>query len=114
MIDQNGYYFPKNNYTKQIYVSLYDRSGVESVRLTLKGVFPVNKPTVDMSYEATDILRIGVTLSVDKVESYSLIGRVRSTLSNVVGDVARKTVEMLGDAGGTVKQGIVSAAGNIL
>jgi len=112
MVDENGYYYPKNNYKKQIYVAMYDRSGVESVRLLLKGTFPRNKPTVDASYEGGELLHLGVVLSVDKVEVTSLIGSIRSGITNVVGDVARKTAEMLGDVGGTV-QGVVSAAGNI-
>jgi len=112
-VDQNGYYFPKNNYKKQIYVAMYDRSGVESVRLVLKGAFPMNKPTIEASYEGDGLLRLGIVLSVDAVETTSLIGSIRTGITNVVGDVARKTVEMLGDAGGTVG-GVVSAAGNIL
>lgn len=113
MVDEKGYYYPKNSYKKQIYVAMYDRSGVESVRLLLKGVFPTNKPTVEASYAGEDLLRLGIVLSVDKVETTSLIGNIRSGITNVVGDVARKTVEMLGSAGGTA-QGDISAAGNLL
>lgn len=112
MVDESGYYYPKNSYKKQIYIAMYDRSGVESVRLLLKGVFPMNKPSVEASYEGEGLLRLGIVLSVDKVETISLIGSIRSGITNIVGDVARKTVEMLGSAGGTV-QGVVSAAGNI-
>lgn len=112
IIDENGYYHPKDHYKKVIYVSLYDRSGVESVRLILKGTFPVNKPSIEVTYSGGDLLRLGVVLSVDKVEATSLIGKIRSGITNVVGDVARKTVEMLGDAGG-MADGIISSSGNI-
>jgi hypothetical protein len=96
-----------------IYVAMYDRSGVESVRLELKGAFPTNKPTIEAAYDAEDALRLGVVLSVDHIETTSLIGSVRSGITNIVGDVARKTKELLGDAGGTA-QGVVTTAGNIL
>jgi len=102
MVDPDGYYHPKANYKKQIFVAMYDRSGVESVRLTLQGTFPVNKPTIEASYTADGLLRLGVILSVDEVKTTSLIGTLRSGITNIVGGVARKTAEMLGDVGGMV------------
>lgn len=112
-IDQDGYYYPKDNYKKHIIVALYDRSGVESVRFTLKGCFPKNKPRIEVDHEAEDALRLSVILSVDMIDMYSLIGAIRGAITNVVGDVARQTKEMLGGVGGTAS-GIISKAGNIL
>jgi len=100
MIDEDGFYYPKENYRKNIYVILYDRSGVESVRFTLKGAFPKNKPTVSLSYRSDDMLKFDISLSVDVVEMFSLIGTVRGVITNVLGNVASKTKEILGSKGG--------------
>lgn len=96
MVDQQGYYHPKSEYKKEIFVAMYDRSGVESVRLTLRGTFPVNKPTIDVSYDADGLLRLGVVLSVDEVVTSSLIGSIRAGIVNAAGGAVRKARELLG------------------
>ena len=87
IIDDQGYYYPKSNYKKRIYTSLYDRSGVETVRFTLFGVFPTNKPVLDLSYSPNEILRYTVELNVDEIEMYSLIGSALKTVTKAVGEV---------------------------
>lgn len=83
-VDEEGYYHPKNAYKKNIYVSLYDRTGVESVRFTLKGAFPTTVPKFDVSYGSNDVTKLSVELSVDFVESRSIIGMVRGAITNAV------------------------------
>jgi len=87
MIDDLGYYYPKSHYKKRIYVSLYDRTGIETVRFTLLGVFPTNKPVVDLSYSPNELLRYTVNLSVDEIEMYSLIGSALKTVTKAAGEV---------------------------
>ena len=87
MIDKEGYYHPKNNYTKQIYISMYDRSGLESARFTLKGCFPKNKPLIPLSYSSEDVLRLNFNLSVDTIEMTSLVGSIRGAVTNAIGGV---------------------------
>jgi hypothetical protein len=84
MIDEDGYYYPKSNYKKQIHVALYDRSGLESVRFNLKGSFPKNKPIVNLSYGTEDMLRLDVNLQIDDVEMFSVIGSVRGAVTDAV------------------------------
>jgi hypothetical protein len=114
MIDGQGYYYPKSHYKKSLFVAMYDRSYVESVRFEMKGAFPIRKPLVDLTYGDEDVLRYAVEFSVDKIEMTSLIGSIRGgdTL-NVAGDIAAKTIALLGGSGGTVS-GLVTASGNIL
>jgi hypothetical protein len=114
MIDEDGFYYPKHNYKKNIHVALYDRSGVESVRFTLKGAFPKTKPGVSLSYKTEDVLRLEVTLQVDMVEMFSLIGSIRGAITNVAGSVLSQTKEMLGSVGGLGADGVITNAGNIL
>jgi hypothetical protein len=104
IIDAAGYYYPKNEYKKNVYVALYDKTRVESMRFILHGAFPTTRPSVDLSYTSEDMLRINVDLQVNQVEVYSLISKVRTDVTNVVGDVARKAKESLGDMGGLSDQ----------
>lgn len=113
MVDDDGYYYPKNNYKKNMFVAMYDRSYVESVRFELKGAFPVRKPSVNLSYGDDDVLRYVVEFSVDQVSMTSLIGSIREGVTDVAGDIAAKTVGLLGDAGGTVG-GAITKSGNII
>jgi hypothetical protein len=113
MVDSEGYYYPKNHYRKNMVIAMYDRSYVESVRFELRGAFPVRKPTVDLAYSDDDVLRYVVEFSVDRISMTSLIGSIREGITNVAGDMATKTVELLGGAGGTVGKSITSS-GNVL
>ncbi len=114
-IDEQGYYYPKNHYKKNIYVALYDRSGVESVRFNMKGVFPKNKPPIGVSYGSEGMLKLNVVLSVDIIEMFSMIGSIRGAVTNVIGSIAKQTKEMLGSVpGGSIANGVVTKAGNVL
>jgi hypothetical protein len=88
IIDKNGFYYPKNNYKKTIYISLYDRTGIESVKFELSGVFPTNKPTIALAYGDDGVQKIAITLSVDKIKMTSLIGSARRLVTGAMGDVA--------------------------
>lgn len=94
MVDEEGFYYPKHDYAKQIYVSLYDRSGLESARFTLKGCFPKNKPSIPLSYSSEDVLRLNINLSVDSVEMYSLIGSVKGAIQGVLGGAVEKVKKL--------------------
>lgn len=96
VVDEDGYYHPKNKYKKTIFVSLYDRSGVQSVKFTLKGVFPRMKPGFGLSYNSEGILTLPMVLSVDTIEASSLIGSIREGVVNFAGGIAGKAGSMLG------------------
>jgi hypothetical protein len=112
MIDEQGYHHPKNNYSKQIYVSLYDRSGIESVKFIMKGTFPTSKPSVALSYNANDIQRVDISLSVDNIEMWSLTGSIRSGIAGLIGGVVGGVVggvaanAVMGVGGGAVSRGL--------
>jgi len=84
MIDQNGYYYPKNVYKRDVYIALYDRTKVESARFRLKGCFPKSHPIIHPSYASEGVMMAQITLSVDSIETSSLIGDIRSTLTKFV------------------------------
>lgn len=92
MIDTDGFYHPKSEYKKTIFISMYDRSGVESVRFTLLGVFPITKPAMDLSYTANEIQHYTIGLNVDYLEMYSLVGSILKTVTKTAGSVLGKIV----------------------
>lgn len=98
MIDHKGYYYPKLNYRRDVYILLYGKPGVESIKFKLMGTFPKTHPKIHPSYAADDVLRAHITLSVDKVVPSSLIGSVRRGAMNLLGDVADKVGSMFGTA----------------
>lgn len=113
MIDQQGYHHPKMDYAKQIYISLYDRSGIESVKFVMTGAFPTLKPTIDLSYGANDVQYVNVLLSVDNIETWSLTGSIRSAITDlmgggIVGEVlgAPATNIITNAVGGALSQGL--------
>jgi len=86
VVDKSGYYYPKNHYKKDFYVFLYDKTGLESTKFTLKGAFPKRRPSYSLSYGEENVLRIEVELCVDKMELgggllESLVEGVRGILS---------------------------------
>lgn len=88
MIDRNGYYYPKSNYKRSIFIMFYDQTKIESVRFELKGCFPKSHPVVHPSYTEEGVLTAQVVLSVDKIEPSSLIGDIRGAITKVIGGVA--------------------------
>jgi len=67
-VDQNGYYYPKNHYKKDIFVILYNKMGTESTKFKLKGTWLKRRPSYTLSYASEDILRVEVELCVDFIE----------------------------------------------
>jgi len=114
MIDESGYHHPKNNYAKQIIISLYDRSGIESVKFIMRGVFPIAKPMLNLSYGANEVQYVDVPLSVDNIDMWSLTGSIRSSISGLIGGTvgeilgAPATNVITGAIGGTVARGLSS------
>jgi len=68
MIDKEGYYYPKNHYKKDIYVILYGRTGIQTIKFRLKGAFPKKRPTYQLAYSEEDVLKVRIELSVDNIE----------------------------------------------
>jgi hypothetical protein len=72
---------------------MYDRSGIQSLQLTLTGAFPKGLPSIDLSYSREEVLKYDVEVSFDTIETKSLIGSIRSGITNVVAGVLGPTVK---------------------
>jgi len=95
-VDDDGYFYPKSYYKRDIYVFLFDRSGIQSAKFVLHGCFPRNCPPISLSYYEDSVLRWGIDLLVDYVEESSLIGSVRSAAFNAAGGVINAAKNLLG------------------
>lgn len=101
--DTNGYYGVKRDYAKAIYIMTYDRSGVQSGQYICHGCFPKTFPQISLSYGEDDVLKWGLDLSVDRIETTSMIGQVEQAVVKAVGSIpgaARLGREVQGLFGG--------------
>lgn len=97
IVDEDGYYSPKNNYKRNVYVILYDRTGKGSVYFRLVGAFPLFRmPRIRASWADENVLRVLIRLRVDNVESYSIISGIRWGVSNILGDIGSQAESLLG------------------
>jgi hypothetical protein len=88
MIDRDGYYYPKANYKRNVYIILYDQMKVKSGQFILKGCFPKSHPIIHPSYTDEKIMQAQVIMSVDKVEtSGGLLGMIRSGIFSALGNI---------------------------
>lgn len=96
VIDKNGYYHPSGDYKKNIFVILYDRTGIESTKFELVGAFPITNPIIDLSYAREDVLRYNVDFRIDSIEVSSLIGTIAGGVINLVSNISSKAKSLLG------------------
>jgi len=96
ILDAHGYYHPKNEYKKDIFAIMYDRTGIQATKFTLKGTFPVNKAAAGLSYNSEGILTLTMTLSVDSIEPSSFLGGIRSAITGVAQNIGRGVKSALG------------------
>lgn len=84
IIDKEGYYYPKNNYKKSIYVILYDRSGIESSKFELVGAFPRTHPIIDLSYTSEEVIKYRIDFSIDCIEVTSVVGSIMGKVVSLI------------------------------
>lgn len=96
VIDKDGYYHPKNDYARDVYIHLYDRSDIQSAQFRLRGCWPKTSPPYGLSYADENVLRLEVVLSVDKIESSSLIGSILEGVTNFAGSAIEKGKDLFG------------------
>jgi hypothetical protein len=97
MISEEGFYSPKQEYRRDIYAVLYDRTGIESAKFKLKGAFPISRiPRIRAAYGEDDVLRLSFSLRVDDIEMSSLIGSIREGVTNLLSPVYNQAKGVLG------------------
>jgi hypothetical protein len=68
IVNSEGHYFPKLNYSKTGYLILYSTAGEEVERYKFRGMFPKNIPEHNLSYAEQDIVRLQVAFHIDLIE----------------------------------------------
>ena len=87
IVDARGYYHPKNEYKKTIYVIMYDRTGIQATKFALRGVFPLNKVAAGLDYSTEGVVTLTMAMSVDSIKPVSFLGDIRSAVLGTVQDV---------------------------
>ena len=82
-----GHYRVKREYAKNIYVMTYDRSGIQSGQYLCHGCFPKTIPPITLSYGEDSVLKWGLDLSVDYIETFSLIGSIEQSVVKAIGSI---------------------------
>ena len=68
VVDRDGFYSPKNRYTRNIHVETTTQSGIINNRYELKRCFPTILPENDLNQATEEVLRYKIELSVDEIE----------------------------------------------
>lgn len=72
VVDRDGFYSPKNNYVRDIFVMTNTQDGRINNRYKLRRCFPVKLPENDLNQAAEDVLRYKIELAVDEIELLGL------------------------------------------
>ena len=68
IVDSQGLYHPKNNYSKNIWVRFLDSTGLSIGKYKLINCFPITFPAYDLNYTDERVQTINIGFSVDRVE----------------------------------------------
>lgn len=68
MVDENGFYHPKNNYSGEGQVSLYNRTGALNFCFNVRGLFPISIGSYNLSMGGKEFLKYEVELNLDGIE----------------------------------------------
>jgi len=86
IISGQGHYFPSINYKKNIYIVLYDRTGVPVNMITLVGAFPKTFPVWNLSYTDEDVVKYTIEFKVDNIMTgFSAFGSFGQSVKGAVG-----------------------------
>ena len=66
--DERGFYYPKLNYAKNTYISLFDRDGSSAGSFTFKGVFPKTAIRHKLAYANEGIVKLSIDFNVDTLD----------------------------------------------
>jgi hypothetical protein len=89
--DKKGFYFPSNHYKKNIYIILFDRTGIPSNVITLKGAFPITFPAYNLDYKAEDNVMFDIEFRIDSIDQgLSALGQGLTGLGTALQALSKK------------------------
>lgn len=90
IVDKKGYYQPAEKYKKNIYILLFDRSGIPSNIITLKAAFPTTFPAYSLDYKAEDNVMFDIEFRTDGIEQgLSALGQGLTGLGSAIQALAK-------------------------
>jgi len=95
IVDKQGYYHPSSEYKKNIYVVLYDRTGIPVNMLTLVGTFPKSFPSWNLSYEGQNLVKYEIEFKVDSIRTgLSAFGSFGTDVSKALGEAGNSLTSL--------------------
>ena len=67
VVDDAGFFHPKQDYANDIHLYLYDNDGSETGHVTFKKCFPTKFPGYDLSYNSNELVKLNVEFQVDRI-----------------------------------------------
>ncbi len=94
IINKKGLYGLASQYKKRVYVILFDRTGIPSNMIVLKGAWPITFPKYDdLAYATEDVKKHEITLRFDDISfDFEALGQVISDVQSGVKSVASKLI----------------------
>lgn len=69
IVDDDGYYHKASEYKRNIYIVLYDRTGIPANMITAVGAFPKTFPVWDLNYENEGLVKYNIEFKVDSLKT---------------------------------------------
>ena len=97
IIDRQGFYHKAADYKKNIYVVLYDRTGIPVNMITLVGAYPKSFPSWNLSYADENVVRYDIEFKVDDIRTgLSAFGGFGSDLQEALGFASKAVSKLFG------------------
>ncbi len=97
IIDDSGFYHKASEYKKNIYIMLYDRTGIPVNMITLVGAFPKSFPAYNLSYADENMVRYDIEFKVDNIRTgLDAIDSFGGAVVEAVGSAIRSISRLFG------------------
>lgn len=67
IVSDDGLYYPKSNYAREMTISLFDDNSLPVYNLRMVGVFPKVFPSYKMSYKSESVMEHQIEFNVDRL-----------------------------------------------
>ncbi len=103
IIDDRGFYHKTADYKKNIYVVLYDRTGIPVNMITLVGAYPKSFPAWNLDYATEDVVKYDIEFKADKIltglSAFSSFGSAAIKAVGQAGSAAKGLLGKIGKGG---------------
>ncbi len=91
IVDKKGFFQPSSLYKKNIFIILFDRSGIPSNIVTLKAAFPTTFPAYNLDYKSEDNVMFDIEFKMDGFDQgLSALGQGLTGLGSALQALSQK------------------------